>query len=290
MLNVAIAYTRRGWQVFPLAECSKSPKIPAAHRTGDPLRGTCHGACGRDGHGFYDATTDLEKILQWWTQWPNANIGLRTGVAFDVLDIDGPVGLASLSESAPYGGEDRFASIVGPTVITGGRGYHILVTVTGLGNQAGFIPSCDFRGDGGYVVAVGSMHRSGAPYRWLEGSGPDKKAISPAPEWLIESLTNRRNRAPSDVKFKIASSPYGRAAFEGELGRLVMTPEGERNDALNRAAFSLGQLIYGGELDAGEVIPQLLKVARYIGLTDTEIEGTIESGITAGSHTPRTAA
>jgi hypothetical protein len=69
-----------------------------------------------------------------------------------------------------------------------------------------------------------------------------------------------------------------------------MTPEGERNDALNRAAFSLGQLIYGGELDAGEVIPQLLKVARYIGLTDTEIEGTIESGITAGSHTPRTAA
>jgi hypothetical protein len=250
----------------------------------------CHGTCGRDGHGFYDATTEPTKIVHWWTQWPNANIGLATGVAFDVLDIDGPSGLASLSESAPDGVENRFASIVGPTVMTGGGGHHILVTVTGLGNKAGFIPSCDFRGDGGYVVAVGSVHPSGAPYRWLEGCGPDKKLINPAPDWLIELLTSRRTSSNSNSMPMSTSSAYGVAALERQLGRLVMASKGVRNDALNRAAYSLSPLIYGGELEPSEVITQLLKVARYIGLTDDEIEATIESGITAGSHTPKTAA
>jgi hypothetical protein len=43
-------------------------------------------------HGVKDATTNRARVLAWWTRHPQANIGLATGHAFDVLDVDGPAG------------------------------------------------------------------------------------------------------------------------------------------------------------------------------------------------------
>jgi hypothetical protein len=286
-LNVAIGYARSDWQVFPLAECSKIPKIPAAHPGGEPLQVTCNGACGRDGHGFYDATTDLEKIQQWWTQWPNANIGLRTGVAFDVLDIDGPTGLESLRMSAPYGGEDCFASVVGPTVQTG-DGYHILMAVTGLGCATKFIPGCDFRGAGGYVVAAGSVHPNGKRYEWLDGYEPDDQPIDQAPGWLIELLPSKASSSPPSAVSPSKSTRYGLSALHNELGKLAVSAVGKRNTNLNDAAFSLGQLVASGHLDFEEVVNSLLIVARRIDLAEAEIIRTIRSGMMVGLMTPRT--
>jgi hypothetical protein len=74
-----LEYAGRGVPVLPLR--GKLPRIPAAHRPGDPLHGQCNGARGRHGHGVHDASTDLEQIGDWWDRWPRANIGLRTGRA-----------------------------------------------------------------------------------------------------------------------------------------------------------------------------------------------------------------
>src|SRR5687768_7460876 len=90
-----------GWPVFPLVPGGKLPLLRVAHRRGYP----CRGECGRDGHGFYDATADHSRILRWWTRYPTANIGLRTGIAFDVLDIDSPAAARALEEA----GNDRIA-------------------------------------------------------------------------------------------------------------------------------------------------------------------------------------
>ena len=55
-------------------------------------------------HGFHDASSDLPTVRNWWQRWPDANIGMPTGVAsgVDVVDIDvhpGGSGLeASLSQ------------------------------------------------------------------------------------------------------------------------------------------------------------------------------------------------
>jgi hypothetical protein len=92
------------------------------------------------GHGLHDATTDPEVIRAWWRAHPSANIGLRTGVSFDVIDLD--------SEHAVYALEDVRASrepIRGPIVQTG-YGFHWYVKPTGLGNRAGVLPGVDFRG------------------------------------------------------------------------------------------------------------------------------------------------
>ena len=55
-----LEYAAAGWSVFPLD--GKQPALRSAHPHGDPLRGRCHGECGRLGHGLYDGSTDPEKV------------------------------------------------------------------------------------------------------------------------------------------------------------------------------------------------------------------------------------
>lgn len=67
MLQAALAYVKRGWRVLPL-----------------------NGKIAITAHGCKDATANLDIITQWWTNNPNANLGIATGAASNlfVLDID----------------------------------------------------------------------------------------------------------------------------------------------------------------------------------------------------------
>lgn len=110
-------------------------------------------------NGFKDATTDLEQVRAWWDQLPQANIGLPTGISFDVVDVDGPVGYMSL---ATFGKPARLATVMTP------RGLHFyLPPVAGRGNRAALQPGIDYRGQGGYVVAPPSRRLDGALYLWM---------------------------------------------------------------------------------------------------------------------------
>lgn len=131
----ALWYAQQGWPVFPLAPNSKQPLIPK--RNG--------------GQGLHDATTDVDQVRQWWTQFPEANIGLPTGIAFDVIDIDGPEGVRSLAEL----GDDVLPDIHGK--VSSPRGFHLYVKKTGDGNRAGVRLGIDYRGVGGYVCAPPSQ-------------------------------------------------------------------------------------------------------------------------------------
>ena len=41
-------------------------------------------------HGCKDASKKLKKIRKWWSEWPDANVGITTGAisALVVLDFD----------------------------------------------------------------------------------------------------------------------------------------------------------------------------------------------------------
>lgn len=73
---------------------------------------------------------------------------------------------------------------------------------------------------------------------------------------------------------------YIESAVKGEIANLAQTPEGGRNNQLNRSAYALA-----GLLPADEVRKALLPVALNIGLTQDEIEKTIDSACRAA--TPR---
>lgn len=286
LANAAAEYADLGWPVFPVAPRGKTPAIANPHPAGSPERAICRAECGLDGHGLHDATADPGRVARWWAERPDANIGLCTGSAFDVLDIDDEEGDRALGAAARAAGDLEMRTD-GPMSETA-HGSHLFFAPTGAGNRAGLVPKVDWRGQGGYVVAAPSVHPSGHVYRWLPGLGPDTPLEAP-PAWLLDLVLPPApipGGAPPALRAR-GGGAYGQRALEAELGRLALAPVGTRNHALNAAAFSLGQLIGGGELEAGAVVSGLLAVAVRIGLTDHEAEATLSSGLRRGIEHPR---
>lgn len=113
--------------------------------------------------GFKDATTDADIVRGWWSSTPTANIGMPTGLRWNVIDVDGPPGYASLADLRDKG--------LLPDVLarawTPRGGQHLYVAPTGDGNAAGVRPGLDYRGTGGYVVLPPSVGPNGQRYDWI---------------------------------------------------------------------------------------------------------------------------
>lgn len=164
LLAWALAYAGGGFPVFPLVPRDKRPLTT---------------------NGFKNATTDPAIIETWWDQWPGANIGIATGHAFDVLDVDGEAGVKALE--AHIGSRYRHP---GPWAATG-KGWHLLFLPTGRGNGAALLgkdSKLDFRGTGGYIVAPPSIHPLGHRYNWVVS--PDT-ALPEPPQWLFDLLDHQ---------------------------------------------------------------------------------------------------
>ena len=179
------------WAVFPIHSLVNG-------------RCTCGKECGRAAgkhpltrNGFKDATNNKAILSRWWERWPWANIGIATGrtSGFFVLDVDGDKGEDSLRTLLKEHGKlpDTVESL------TGGGGRHILFQHPGtdIRNVVRLAPGLDIRGDGGYIVAPPSVHRSGRQYEWELSSRPDEVGISPAPSWLLEILQQDRAVDPA---------------------------------------------------------------------------------------------
>jgi hypothetical protein len=245
--------------------------------------GSCEsqGKHPRTQHGLKDASCDPGVIRQWWKQWPRANVGLVTGVLFDVLDVDGPQALEFLEKLDP-----GLTSLNGPMVCTG-RGWHLYVQATGLGNRAGLLPGVDWRGTGGYVVAPPSLHPSGNAYQWSQGL---ELELPLCPPWLLDLLAPEKPPVgpvePLERPQLVNGKGYAHSALEAECRDVAQTGKGQRNHALNRAAFNLGQLV-PHILDEHSVTAALTDAALRTGLSPQEIRVTITSGLRAGSRKPR---
>ncbi len=94
--------------------------------------------------------------------------------------------------------------------------------------------------------------------------------------------------SPFVLRVAPESSGYAEVALEAEVARILGSIEGGRNNSLNRAAFSLGQLVGGAALARDEVERQLRAAAISVGLDADETDKTLASGIEAGLAQPRT--
>jgi hypothetical protein len=118
-------------------------------------------------NGLKNASADVEQVKAWWTAEPQANIGMPTGHGFDVIDVDGPVGWASLNALEADGALPSICR-----AFTGGGGLHLFYPSDGGGNGARIAPGIDVRAAGGYVIAPPSRHASGELYRWHPDTPP----------------------------------------------------------------------------------------------------------------------
>lgn len=170
----AVRYARHGFKVHPLRPNRKEPLLE---------------------HGWPKRATDnIQKIKGWWEHYthdgqePNIGIACGHGSGIVVLDVDGEEGEESLRELT----EGRKWGETTLAITPNGKHYYFAYDTTKhgeLSNRQGFKPGLDFRTDGGYVVAPGSVV-DGEPYRWNPMLDPMTTSPAELPEWLLHEVQN----------------------------------------------------------------------------------------------------
>jgi hypothetical protein len=274
LLSIALNYAARGFAVFPCLEKTKEP------------------ATGR--RGFHNATTNPATIRRWFgSAFHQYNIAIATGMMSGVfvVDIDGSNGAFAIAEL-----EAQHGPLPATLTSISASGCHLWFQIDEpIPSSNHRIGICiDGRGCGGYILAPPSIHPDGPIYRWA-----NDRPIAMLPEWLARLA--RRAPPPlskmiSPINWKPAreagGNAYGRAALDRECIAVATARPTTRNHTLNRASFSLHQLVAGGELDEAEVRDRLMCAAIACGLDEDDggmpaVMKTIASGARAGLACPR---
>lgn len=196
-LNAALNAAKRGWHVFPIIPGQKKPLVP------DNLAA---------------ATTDEAQIREWWTKWPDANIGVACGksglVVLDVDTKDGKKGGNSLFNLLEGDIESPLLNTLNAHSWSGGRHYFFKGECGSSQSKLG--PGLDIKGAGGYVVIAPSFVEEdglAGKYRWADPGEGEKWPIADFPDLFRPK--------------EISKSP---------VRDTVQIPEGSRNAELTRRA------------------------------------------------------
>jgi hypothetical protein len=291
----ALAYASRGIPVLPLhhpvACLTAARPVPVGQPLAAPtwsLGCSCGDrACSQVGkhplgqlvpHGLREATCNRAHVLAWWSQHPQANVGLATGHRFDVLDLDGPQGVEALRR---FAAQHRITLPTAGPVVRSGRaedGWHYYLAPTGLPRRPRLLEGVDYQALGGYVVAPPSRHATGQRYAWARNLDHPLPAL---PGALYQRLAERAQPArPTGAVLSVRQDgpgdPWARSALARELRRVTVArppapgQAGERNAVLWEAARNLYNLVATGALDEREVEQGLLDAAGRCGLLHDE--------------------
>ncbi len=176
-LDLALAYSFRGWLVFPCRPRAKEPLTE---------------------HGLHDAVTDGKAIRSWWQRWPAANVAIALGaqarlVALDVDPRHG--GDAALTELCHEHGHLPPT----PHSLTGGGGHHFLFAHPGGKLKAMYqlADGLELRADGAYIIAPPSIHPNGKPYVWEASDHFEDVVPASLPGWIVAMLREQRRQEQS---------------------------------------------------------------------------------------------
>jgi hypothetical protein len=132
------------------------------------------------------ATIDQERVAMWCEQHPDANPAIATGAGSGIIVVD-------VDDIEAF---DAWRTDHGPlpetvTVQTPSGGRHLYFRHPGqrVGNRTKFIPGCDLRGDGGYVIAPAP----GNGYSWAPELGPDDVEVAELPAELLKLALAKTN-------------------------------------------------------------------------------------------------
>lgn len=183
-LFVALRYADLGMRVFP---CDNRPDH--AKRPGTPSKQPL--VKWKD-----EATTSVDQLIEWWTVWPNALVGLVMGELVWCVDCDRHDALAD--------GVAAFANLIkendgafpdpvpySHTISDGQHFFFALPKDFIPNNSRGRLPTgVDVRGLGGFVVAPGSECAFGG---WRETGARltdmvEAGEVPSAPDWLLDMI------------------------------------------------------------------------------------------------------
>jgi hypothetical protein len=288
----ALAHAKNGFYVIPLVENSKRPLISDWQNR---------------------ATTNSLQIDSWWSEHPNANIGIACEVSnLVVIDLDTSKGALPPSPWKELGakdGKDVFKEICRKagdsqlfdtyTVETPSGGRHLYFYDQNIPIKQGAEVNgwwrVDSRSKGGYIVGEGSCllnSENGQTEKYR--SDGNSSVVLNLPTWLRNEL------APKAIRESLVSTTYAHKStdsngskFSREFAEQVLlercavvrtTPEGNRNQSLIRHATYVGKIIGMGSLDEKVASDSLLEAALASGLTHNESVNAIKAGIKYGKN------
>jgi hypothetical protein len=242
----ALKLARKGLPVFPCA-ANKRPLTPA---------------------GFKDATTDGACVHGWWSQWPDALIGVETGVKFVVIDAD-----LQHEDAQQWLEDNRHRLPLTRTHSTRSGGKHYLFAPNDkVKCSAGKLgPHVDTRGAGGYII-------------WWPAYGLEvlhAGVLAPVPDWIIEALNPKVTPIPTP-RISAAVRRPSAAGLRGALNVLAGKSVGERNHCLFWVSCRMGEAMRAGTITEAQATDLVLSVGRSIGLSDREILSTARRGFQDG--------
>lgn len=272
-LNVALRLAAQGIPVFPCREKAEtidgkqySAKSPVPKR------------------GLYDASTKESVIRRWWSQRPYALVGFPTGqfTGLAVLDLDRHDAANDGVEALKKLGFDH--ETMSPVLVkTAGGGIHVYFKWReGIRNKAKHLPSgIDVRGQGGLIIAPGSMFPDGRLYSDADLT----KELPEFPDALMPPQTEER-----DPVAVVTASEWQKTWADDMLIALAdkvrEAPTGRRYDTLRDASYWAGGVGAHGAIERKRAKALLSEAAKACGLGDSEIDVTFSKGWKDGLKKP----
>jgi hypothetical protein len=159
LLEAALAYAEQGWPVFP---CQPNGRV-TAKGTADKSPLTTN--------GVLDATTDPDRIREYWREHPHANIGFNVGAA-GLLALDFDPGSSDAEVATALGKYDR-TNLVAKTPRGGRHEFFALNSgeYVAPDSSGKIAPHVDVRSFNSYVLLAPSETIDG-PYFWEKRGEP----------------------------------------------------------------------------------------------------------------------
>lgn len=273
----ALSAAERGLAVIPLSR-TKLPALRSPHRD-DPAPSLCHGACGRPGHGVYDASSDPARIRELFTAAPWATgYGIACGLPpHQLIGIDLDVKTGTDSSAALRELALRHLFTIPPTVVvlTPSGGRHLWLSGPPdvvVPNSAGRLAPASTSGR--------RMATSSAPApartRACTPPPPEPRTWRPPPARAPCCDCCSRRRAPTTPRPR---RPHGHG--QGLVQFVLGAHEGQRNTRLFWAACRAYEDGIGPAL-----VDPLVEAALHTGLSEREARATIASAARMTGHRP----
>lgn len=253
-LEKALQCASRGWLVFP--SYGRKPLVKWSMAS----------------------SKDVDVITAWWTQWPEADVCIKTGAESNLVVVDwDSYKIESSLKQNPLG--DRLPPTY--TVRTERGGMHYYYTHPGypVSNSAGTLAQyVDVRGDGGMVVVYNDVVCDTPPVRI-----PDSLCVKR--EVQTESVL------PAEIvvwEGEGDGTDIGVDALERAFTLISECPPGQRNPTLFQEAADIFKLVAGGELAEESAMVALNTAGKICGLDPQEVHNTIMSARKRGFEEPYT--
>ena len=248
MLELALSYAAQGFTILPVNPATKAPLIK--------------NWTNRPDKGEFGSSKDLDQVTAWWTQWPTACVGLRTGKVngIVVVDIDRHGHCDGFKTIRDFDGVDPTKTA---TVLSAGGGQHLYYAYAGELKSTTLGEGVDFLAEGRQVIAPGSVRADGKPYLFVNGH--DLSALAPL---------------PGSVLAKLKRSP-GQQRLDDWSTRIEATAEGERHSKVRDACWSLAHDVVAGKLDETEFRSRIADMATTCRppMDRLDVENSIESAL-----------